>query len=108
MKTSEILIAARDLIADPARWTQHSSARNIKGNCTRSQSEEAVCWCAMGALERVCPLQDFVSTDDCLDRAGKELFGRLDVAVNDELGHDAVMQMYAKAIADARAEEART
>lgn len=107
MKTSEILIAARDLIADPARWTQYASARDAEGKYVECDDEKAVCWCAMGALKHVCPLGRFIRTDRWLDRAGKELFGRLDVAVNDELGHAAVMQMYAKAIADAQAEEAR-
>ena len=105
--TFEILIAARDLIADPARWTRASFARNIEGKPVSAKSKTAVCWCAMGALKRVCPPERFVCTDGWLYRAGVELFDKQDVAVNDELGHAAVMQMYAKAIADAQAEEAR-
>ena len=108
MKTSEILIAARDLIADPARWTQFSAARDAKNRPVEPFDLNAVCFCATGATSYIAEDQ-YVSADRLLGIAARDLF-ELDYAedVNDNLGHAAVMQMYAKAIADARAEEART
>ena len=48
-----ILIAARKLISDSARWTRWSYARDISGHQIDPKSPGAVSWCAIGALERV-------------------------------------------------------
>lgn len=53
MNTLETLKAARELISDPKRWTQKTSARDSKGRPTFADEEEAVCWCAIGALSHV-------------------------------------------------------
>lgn len=51
--TKETLTEARDLITDPAKWTQHSYAKDVDGRPTYSNSEAAVCWCSLGALQKV-------------------------------------------------------
>lgn len=50
MNTLEILTKARDLISDPARWTQKAFARDNSGESINNRSSYAVCWCAMGAV----------------------------------------------------------
>lgn len=52
MTPLETLKAARDLISDPARWTQGWFAKNAHGENVHSFSENAVCFCALGALDR--------------------------------------------------------
>lgn len=56
--TKEILIAARALIADHANWTQGALARvSVTGRCTGSIDPDAHCFCASGAVVRICKLE---------------------------------------------------
>jgi hypothetical protein len=53
-KTSaEILREAREIIADPTRWTTQAVARNTAGELVTALSQTAVCWCAQGACMKV-------------------------------------------------------
>ena len=47
-EVTELLTEARARIA--RGWTQGASARDVTGSVTRAWAEEAVCWCAMGAV----------------------------------------------------------
>lgn len=49
----ETLIAARAKIADPKHWTQNYLAHDISGRPISPYSPNAVCWCALGAIESV-------------------------------------------------------
>jgi hypothetical protein len=51
-ETREVLVNARKLIEDSARWTKHESAREADGKPTWSTSSSACQWCAYGALLR--------------------------------------------------------
>ncbi len=51
--TLEILKGTRELISDPARWTQSAFARSASGRMIASSSALAVCWCVAGAINRV-------------------------------------------------------
>jgi hypothetical protein len=53
MTPLETLKAARDLISDPARWTQGTYARNEIGARTRDFEDASVSFSALGALRRV-------------------------------------------------------
>ena len=63
MKTAkEVLVAARELISDPARWTKGCEARNAQGHSVfpkvfsyTPEDRLPVCWCAGGALSYVTP-----------------------------------------------------
>ena len=48
-----ILQSAREIIADPARWTKNAVARNAAGKEVPASHPEAVCWCVTGAIGRV-------------------------------------------------------
>ncbi|APH74148.1 DUF6197 family protein [Aquibium oceanicum] len=52
MTPTEILIKARELIADPKHWTQGQLARSNTGSYINPQHPSAVCFCSIGALER--------------------------------------------------------
>lgn len=49
-KISETLTAARAIIADPAKWTQGTHARDASGEPVQINDSRAVCFCADGAL----------------------------------------------------------
>ena len=53
MTPLETLKAARQLITDPAKWTQGELARDAEGNVSYVGSESATCWCLMGAIFHV-------------------------------------------------------
>jgi len=53
MQTHEILTAAADLLDKPGAWTQGVFALDSEGNETYSAGDDAVCWCVLGALNRV-------------------------------------------------------
>lgn len=46
------LIAARALIDTPEKWTRHTYARNEHGLDVNENSNSAVCFCIMGALNK--------------------------------------------------------
>ena len=49
----DILIAAADLLDPDGAWTQRELARGPGGQATSPQAEDAVSWCAIGAITRV-------------------------------------------------------
>lgn len=120
MNAKQILCGAKDLIKDPANWTQDCDARNADGICVSPLSSSAVCWCAVGALRKV-SLAPFVGNLEPIPaHATKELSTATAVLaiaassvrpgngivninsivnINDELGHAKVMEMYDRAIA---------
>ena len=107
MDATQALIEARDLIKDPARWTQGAYARDADGRAVSSTSPEACQWCAMGVVAKVAGRHDFLTAM----RLSEEMLTRLDRAagesplvlgsitkLNDHQGHEAVLKMFAKAI----------
>lgn len=56
MTKLEILIAARELLAEDERyWTQFRNARAAGGNPVAADDEDAVSWCAIGAMLKFSP-----------------------------------------------------
>ena len=53
MKPSELLTKAKALIADPEHWTKGWYAHNAEGQDVGPAEPDAVCWCSLGALEKV-------------------------------------------------------
>lgn len=49
----EILQRARDLITNPEAWTQGTYARDNLGRDVPTEDCMAVCFCSMGAIDRV-------------------------------------------------------
>jgi hypothetical protein len=107
MTSREMLIEGRALIADRLQWTQGQYARTMDGSGVPARCDSAVSFCATGALLRAdapsrgyAPSVVYHEADDALTQAGRELFGVSAVAVNDDLGHAAVLRMYDRAIAN--------
>ncbi len=100
----DILIEARDLIVDPARWTHHRGAADAMGNSCMPLDQEACRWCATGALHHV--------TGSMHGRAINGPLGYLNWAarragyasteeLNDRDDHGLVLSMYDRAISQA-------
>ncbi|MCR5876963.1 hypothetical protein [Phenylobacterium sp. J367] len=54
-KPSEVLEAAAALIEPEGAWTTGIRARTATGLPIEPVEQDAVCWCAVGAVERVSP-----------------------------------------------------
>ena len=65
MDRLKILKAARAKITKPERWTKGEIARNAAGKEVSPRSKEAVCWCALGALQAAAGKKcSFIEIDD--------------------------------------------
>jgi hypothetical protein len=54
MTPLEVLVAGRDLLSDPDRWTQRALARDKKGEATDNPWDaKATCFCSLGAVHKV-------------------------------------------------------
>jgi hypothetical protein len=50
----ETVVEMRELLTDPKHWIKHSYAEDDEGNpLEEGCNEYAVCWCLMGAYEKV-------------------------------------------------------
>jgi hypothetical protein len=56
--TKDILVEARDLIEKG--WCQGDGARGATGKVVRPLDPDAVCFCAVGAIDRVCEGDDLL------------------------------------------------
>jgi hypothetical protein len=116
---SEVLSAARELIADPEHWTQGTYAIENTGNEVYPDESNAYAFCSAGALAKASgttfneagdmqPTQLYDTAYFELKRAALALFGTDSVtSVNDgelktdpETAHPDVLAMFEKAIAD--------
>lgn len=97
MTPLEMLVKARALISDKSKWTQVYCARDKSGvPCNIGQN--AVSWCAIGALAEITIDRCEVTALLRLSRASYLLFNKPLINVNDELGHEAIMDVYDWAI----------
>jgi hypothetical protein len=53
LSVHETLKAMRELLSDKNRWTQVFTARDAKGEQVPSDSPSAVCWCLLGAANKI-------------------------------------------------------
>lgn len=105
MNVLEHMQAARDLIADPERWTQGAYARDEYGEGVDACDETAVCWCSIGALRKVFAEAECVpdSIHDAYKRISESfgVYGNL-ANKNDDYTHAQVLAAWDKAIATYR------
>ncbi len=99
MTPLETLRAARQLITDPAKWTQGEYARDADGNEVKAWSEDATCFCAYGAIQRVTEHEDS-EADFFLRKAGMSKFGINVIDLNDTHTHAEVLALFDAAIAE--------
>jgi hypothetical protein len=108
MTTLETLKAAREKIADPARWTQDWFAKRIDEDGTfkdtDATSSAAVCWCSSGAIRAVLGVDDFgFINEDFAVPFGFNTLGDLE-NFNDTHTHPEVLRAFDEAIAKPEAQ----
>lgn len=119
---TQLLIKARQRIVNPVHWARGAYARDAAANPVNVMDAAAVCWCAIGTLERECgnhmPSWDtptpeagvkrrtdplYHAAHAILETASKALGSNGSItALNDGGGHARVLLMYNKAIVAAQ------
>jgi hypothetical protein len=101
----QVLISARALIADPARWIQRMYACTASGQKVAWYDQSASKWCAMGALYRAAYdlLGDPKEATLIGNAAAKSIRPRRRFrgglpALNDTQGHAAVLAAFDEAL----------
>lgn len=102
MNTVEkILVKARELLSIPERWTQGSTAKNVKGESVLAYDETATSWCIIGACIKVAESPNEAKiVISALQRAMFRGLGYF----NDTASHDKVLRLFDKAIKIAKKE----
>ena len=105
MKVSVFMTEAKKVIEDPANWTTGWFAKNKFGTMVGSLSENATCFCSLGAIERYakCEFEEnLIGGVRSLSReAQHRLEGVMGMSVedfNDDHTHPEVMAMWDEAI----------
>lgn len=100
MKTSELLIQAKAVIADPAKWAQNTYAKNSQGVRVGADNPDAICFCSVGALQKISPkcygayaLEVWQAMELLDDGCSEDI-----LAYNDTHTHAEVMDVWDKAI----------
>jgi hypothetical protein len=103
----QILRRARELISDPERWTTELAARDECNGSVAPWDESAVCWCAVGAMERAAHDLGVRVSSNAYSAAMERLYALSPhnsvVQVNDVEGHAAVLALFDKALSEKEA-----
>jgi hypothetical protein len=96
----DVLLTARDLIADPSRHCVGLNACDASGHKTKTRSPSAVKWCAYGALMRFAGGVLLIAAETALRISTEALYGHHEVeCINDGLdGHTRILAAYTRAI----------
>lgn len=115
---TSLLIRARQRILNPKNWSRGAYARDRNDGILNAWDPTAVKWCAVGSLQKEAGKRDYFQTKDvdpadktkfldayhpahaALERAAKRLQSTTGsiTALNDGVGHAAVIKMYNLAI----------
>jgi hypothetical protein len=110
LTSKQALTQARALIENPANWTTGNYARDDKGKPTDPSYPNATCFCAIGALVKVngvdLGFSDMPGLAELRLAADRSGLGRNVTHINDSLGHQVALDMFAWAICLCPAEAA--
>ncbi len=105
----QLLVRAKEIITDPAKWTTNTYARDAEGRHVGPEEPCAACFCTYGAAYRAAA--ELRSPRAAVDEAFRSLQTealyrfpkRASVSlVNDTLGHEAALQLLGYAIESTR------
>ena len=109
MKPSELLIKAKAVIADPKHWTQGSYAKDAEGRNVGPAKPDAVCWCSIGAIDKVAHEESTYAARFAATRylaVVSDKYGYSGITdFNDNSSHKVVMKAWDKAIKLAKEDE---
>lgn len=94
----KLLQDARNLISKPENWTQVDFAKKADGSGTYSHSDDAVCWCSLGALNKVDSLSENSQVRKLAKAFLKAAMGEPVAVFNDYHTHAEVLAAWDKAI----------
>ena len=101
----KLLKDARNLIAKRENWTQDDYAKTADGNGVYSKSDEAVCWCSLGALTKLSPTDEDKQVRKLAKSLLREAMDSPIAIFNDSHTHEEVLAAWDKAIELAKAAE---
>ena len=101
----KLLKDARNLIAKRENWTQDDFAKTADGNGVYSKSDEAVCWCSLGALTKSSPPDEDKQIKNLAKLLLSEAMDSPITTFNDSHTHEEVLAAWDKAIELAKAAE---
>ena len=94
-----ILREARKLITPERQWTQHQRARDKTGAWVDPWIPEAACWCALGAIEKICHERNMMEMiNPVLRSLQKEMRDGSVSLYNDTESHGKVLKAFDRAI----------
>ena len=73
VEVAALLVAARTVVADPARWCPYPHALDANGHRCEGRANNAVCWGAAGALDRAAA--DAEAAEHDIAEAHRQLIG---------------------------------
>lgn len=101
MTPKEVLQGVKTLLSDPNRWTSEALAKDIHREATNPESKEAVCWCLIGATQKVSNGNEYAAYEarTLLREQMDRHYGYQGIpAFNDECGYLPVMDVIDKAL----------
>jgi hypothetical protein len=81
----EDALKLQELLSVPERWTQHDMAKDASGRCVLARSHSAVCWCLLGAAQKVAEHESGRLLDKLIEHPG--LNGGSVTHFNDSIDH---------------------
>ena len=93
------------MIAKRENWTQDDYAKTADGNGAYSKSDEAVCWCSLGALTKLSPPDEDKQVRKLAKLLLSEAMDSPIAIFNDSHTHEEVLAAWDKAIELAKAAE---
>jgi hypothetical protein len=100
MTPLETLKAARQLISDPAKWTQGEFARDGDGDAVPVLNPRAHCFCALGAIEKTLGNGAWTESNNAISRVCSRKFDQEVGHFNDTHTHPEVLALFDAAIAE--------
>ena len=81
----KILKEAREIITPEDRWTKGVLARDKQGDAISPDSIEAVCFCAMGAIDKAAYMQEYPLSSDVPDIGAGEIAAEVICLLGEEV-----------------------
>lgn len=94
----KLLQDARNLISKPENWTQADFAKTADGSGVDSNNDKAVCWCSLGAINKVSPPIDDNQARKRAKLLLRKAMGGAIAIFNDSHTHAEVLAAWDKAI----------
>lgn len=96
-KPSAKILEAMEIIGSPERWTKNTFARDSDGNGINLRNSDAVCFCSVGALDKVeadIKTKNYVTNAVPIRNKEEHFYGVIDFNDAGRTKHNDVMNMF--------------